>query len=115
MVDRVENAYVGLNVDKRIYDSVWKKPGDKVHFSYTPYKKTKPSSRFVQDLNEMRLSTLNIGYDFKYSSVLKYLSVERLKVNFYMNDVFRASTVRIERGLTYPFARTCSFSLQATF
>lgn len=115
LVDRVENAYIGLNVDRRIYDSVWKKPGDKVHFSYTPYKKTKPSSRFVQDLNEVRLSTLNIGYDFKYSSVLKYLSVERLKVNFYMNDVFRASTVRIERGLTYPFARTCSFSLQATF
>ncbi len=115
LVDRVENAYVGLNVDRRIYDSVWKKPGDKVRFSYTPYKKTKPSSRFVQDLNEVRLSTLNIGYDFKYSSVLKYLNVERLKVNFYMNDVFRASTVRIERGLTYPFARTCSFSLQATF
>ena len=35
--------------------------------------------------------------------------------SFYMDDVFRASTVKTERGLTYPFARTFSFSLQATF
>lgn len=41
--------------------------------------------------------------------------VERLKIAFYMTDVFRVSTVKAERGLEYPFARTCSFSLQATF
>ena len=37
----VENANVSLNVDKRIYDSVWKQPGDRVNFSYSPYKTTK--------------------------------------------------------------------------
>ena len=115
LVNRVENAYVGLNVDKRIYDAVWKQPGDIVDFSYSPAKVTKPSSRFVQDLNELRFSTLNIGYDFRNTELLTRLKISQLKVSFYMNDIFRASTVKVERGLDYPFARTYSFSLQATF
>lgn len=115
LVNRVENAYVGLNVDKRIYDAVWKQPGDIVDFSYSPAKVTKPSSRFVQDLNELHFSTLNIGYDFRNTELLTRLKISQLKVSFYMNDIFRASTVKVERGLDYPFARTYSFSLQATF
>ena len=115
LVDRVENANVGLNVDKRIYNAVWKKPGDRVDFSYNPYRLTKPSSRFVQDLNELRLSSLNVGYDFRHCAFLKKSRLQQLKASFYMDDVFRASTVKTERGLTYPFARTFSFSLQATF
>ena len=115
LVDRVENAYIALNVDKRIYDSVWRQPGDKVNFAYSPYKTTKPSSRFVQDLDELRLSTLNIGYDFRHHDFVKKIGLERLKASFYMDDVFRLSTVKAERGLTYPFARTYSLSLQATF
>ena len=115
LVDRVENANVGLNVDRRIYNAVWKKPGDVVDFAYNAYEYTKPSSRFVQDLNELRLSSVNIGYDFRHSSLLNRLRLEQLKVSFFMNDVFRASTVKTERGLNYPFARTYSVSLQATF
>lgn len=115
LVDRVENAYIGLNVDKRIYDSVWKQPGDRVNFAYHAFKSTKPSSRFVQDLNELSLSTLNVGYDFRHCPFINRIGLEQLKLSFYMNDVFRASTVKLERGLDYPFARTYSFSLQTTF
>ena len=115
LVNRVENAYVGLNVDKRIYNAVWKQPGDIVDFSYSPYKTTKPSSRFIQDLNELRFSILNVGYDFRHTTFLNRLKLAQLKVSFYMNDIFRVSTVKVERGLDYPFARTYSVSLQATF
>ena len=68
-----------------------------------------------QDLNELRLSSLNVGYDFRHCAFLKKSRLQQLKASFYMDDVFRASTVKTERGLTYPFARTFSFSLQATF
>ena len=115
LVDRVENADVRLNVDKRIYDAVWKQPGDVVDFAYKSYKTTKPSSRFVQDLNELHFSTLNVGYDFKHCAFIKRWGLQQLKASFYMNDIFRASTVKVERGLAYPFARTYSLSLQATF
>ena len=103
-----------MNVDRRIYDAVWKNPDDRVAFSFNPYGNTQPTSRFVQDLNELRLSTFNIGYDFRHCAFLSRIGLERLKASFYMNDVFRASTVKIERGLEYPFARTYSFSLQVT-
>lgn len=115
LVDRVENANVSLNVDKRIYDSVWRQPGDKVSFAYHAGKTTKPSSRFVQDLDELRLSTLNMGYDFRHNQFVRRWGLERLKVSFYMDDVFRLSTVKREMGLTYPFSRTYSISVQATF
>lgn len=114
LVDRVENADIAMNVDKRIYEAVWKNPDERVAFRFNAYGETKPTSRFVQDLNELRLSTLNVGYDFKHCAFLKRIGLERLRASFYMNDVFRASTVRIERGLEYPFAHTYSFSLQLT-
>ena len=115
LVNRVENAYVPLNVDKRIYDAVWKNPNDQVAFSYNRFKTTRPTSRFVQDLDELRLSSLNLGYDFKHCNFLRKMGLERLKASFYMDDVFRISSVKTERGLEYPFARSYSLSLQATF
>ena len=115
LVDRVENANILYNVDKRINSAIWKKPGDIVSYSYSLYKMTKPSSRFIQDVNELQLSSLNIGYDFKHCTWIKRVGLKRLKVSFYMDDVFRASSVKVERGLDYPFARTYSFSLQTTF
>lgn len=115
LVDRVENADLYFNVDKRIYDAIWKKPDDHVSFAFNRYKATKPSSRFVQDLNELRLSVLNVGYDFRNSKFLKRIKLEQLKTSFYMNDVFRVSSVKVERGLEYPFARTYSFSVSTTF
>jgi len=76
---------------------------------------TRQSSRFVQDVRELQMTSLNVGYDFRYCNFLKKSGIERLKLQFYMNDVFRTSTIKAERGIEYPFARSCSFSLQATF
>ena len=114
-VDRVENVDVQWNVDRRVFTGTWKEPGDRTFFKRvesTPTQ-TYPTSRFVEKSNELSLSSLNVSYDFKRLNVKRY--VERLKIAFYMTDVFRVSTVKAERGLEYPFARTCSFSLQATF
>ncbi len=112
LVDRVENADVKMNVDRRIFDAVWRNIDDDVAFSFNRSKTTRPTSRFVQDLNELRLSSINFGYKFPKSSLQNKLGVENLQINFFMDDVFRLSTVKVERGLEYPYARTYSFSLQ---
>ena len=41
--------------------------------------------------------------------------MERLQLSFYMNDVFKYSSMGVARGLSYPFSHKFSFSLQATF
>jgi Cu/Ag efflux protein CusF len=46
---------------------------------------------------------------------VKKMGMERLSVAFYMNDVAKLSTIKTERGLSYPFARNYNFSLQMTF
>jgi hypothetical protein len=43
------------------------------------------------------------------------MKMERMRLQFYMNDIAQWSSIKIERGLNYPFARNMSFSLTATF
>ena len=128
LIEKVENADLEQNVDIRLYDGVWR-PGDEGQVK--PYKqlgrvwisetgeyeqlKTNPTSRFVQDRNELALSNLSFYYDFYRCGFLKKCNMERMKLSFYMNDVFTLSSIEIERGTSYPFARNFNFSLSVTF
>lgn len=117
LVDRVENVNIANNVDRRVFSDTWNQPGDIAlykHISSTPTT-TYASTRFVQRNNMLDLTTLSAYYDFKYCSWLQRIKLERLRVTAYMNDVFHLSTIKAERGLNYPYARTFSFSLTATF
>ena len=60
------------------------------------------------------LSSLNLSYQFD-AGRLRHYGIERLKLSLIGNDVFRASTVKMERGTSYPFARNYSVALQVTF
>lgn len=127
LINKVENANLNNNVDIRLYDGVWR-PGDEGKIK--PYKtlgkvwisekgeweqlKTQPTSRFVQDRNELTLSNLSFYYDFYRCSFIKKWGMERLKLSFYMNNVFTLSSIDIERGTSYPFASTYNFSLSVT-
>lgn len=117
LVDRVENVNIANNVDRRVFSDTWNAPGDLAlykHISSTPTT-TYASTRFIQRNNMLDLTSLSAYYDFKYCSWLQRIKLERLRLTFYMNDVFHLSTVKAERGLSYPYAHTFSFSLTATF
>ena len=117
LVDRVENVNIANNVDRRVFSDTWNAPGDHAlykHISSTPTT-TYASTRFIQRNNMLDLTSLSAYYDFKYCSWLQRIKLERLRLTFYMNDVFHLSTVKAERGLNYPYAHTFSFSLTATF
>lgn len=117
LVDRVENVDIANNVDRRVLNDTWNNVGD-----IATYKKitsspstTYPTSRFVERNNELQFASFSCYYDFKYQHWLRQLKMERLRLSFYMSDIFRISTVKTERGLDYPYARSFSFSLTATF
>jgi len=103
-------------VDRRVFEGAWTTPGQNAAFKQiTPRATTtRPTTRFVQRDNELQLAVITAYYDFKLLNIRRY-GMERLRISFSMNDVFRLSTVEIERGLDYPFARTFSFTVAATF
>lgn len=117
LVDKVENAQLNYNVDKRAYYDSWKAPGDNVLFKSigTSNALTLATSRFVQDFSELNISSVNIGYDFYRFRFVEALKLERLQVMINMNDIYRFSNVRLERGTAYPFARYGSFTVMANF
>lgn len=115
LVDRVEDADLNYNVDRRVMKGRWKKPGDHTFFKDIKNReRTEVSSRFVQDENVLQLKSLSLSYSFPQQLIGKW-GMERLKLNFLMEDVFRLSSVKRERGLDYPFARTFNLGLQVQF
>lgn len=118
LFDKVENitwAGVGNNQDKRALYDRWSPDNREAQFkSISVTRATDKSSRFVMDENTISGESFNIGYEFTQSFV-KRMGLAALNMQANMNDIFRYSTVKSERGIDYPFARTLSFSLSATF
>ena len=123
LVDKIENVDPRLNGDRRILTDRWRNPGDIAYFKRIPnvqeyingsVDRTYPTSRFIQKDDELRLSSLNLGYTFG-KNVTETLGVDFLKLTGIANDVFRINSADIERGISYPFARYYSLNLQVTF
>ena len=115
LVDKVENANVDFNVDRRILQGRWKKPGDNTPFKrFDVANRTRVTSRFIQRRDELQISALSLYYEIPKKWANR-LHSERLRLAFNMNDLATFSTIYVERGTEYPFARKFSFSLNATF
>lgn len=116
LVNRVENADFNYNIDVRALEQRWKQPGDKALYkNIADQSATRPSSRFVQDLHELLFSSVSLGYDFSQARWFRKTNMNRIYMAVNMNDLARISSVKTERGLDYPFARTISTSLSITF
>jgi hypothetical protein len=112
----VENANLYQNVDRRVYENRWREPGDETFFKdIKNTDMTKQSSRFVQDENVLSCESISIGYDITAPKILNAIGADRIKITGYLNDAFRFSSVKQERGLNYPFARRFAFSLNISF
>ena len=116
LVNKVENAQLQYNADRRVLTDRWQKPGDMALYkSITDQTTTYPTSRFVQDYNLFTMSSITVYYDFRNCAFVKNSFLERLKISAYTNDLFVISSIKTERGTDYPFARTFSLSAQLTF
>ncbi|WP_276485461.1 SusC/RagA family TonB-linked outer membrane protein [Paraflavitalea pollutisoli] len=115
-VENIDNNNVMNNQDKRALYDRWKKAGDVTQFrAISITADTKMSSRFIQEENTLSAESVRVGYDFSNRGFIKRVGMKSLSLNAYLNDVFRISTVRRERGIEYPFARVISFSIATTF
>ena len=120
LVEKVEDADVyRYNADKRVLTDRWQKPGDKAKYralsaGVHSITKTQPTERFVQNKNVLTCNSLSISYDFD-PELLKKLHLGMVRLELGANELFRLSTIKAERGLSYPFARTMDITLHVTF
>ena len=109
------------NLDRRVWHERWMEPGD-LSFYKSYYnmdgeeaEATRMSSRFVQDDNMLTLQSASLQYRWTSPWVKKHLRMESLNVGVNSSDLFYISTIKRERGTSYPFSRFLSFSLSANF
>lgn len=115
-VENISRGNVTLNQDKRALYDRWKQPGDIARFkSISETDFTPMSSRFVADNNTLTGESFSLGYENSTASWLKYARLRSISFKVYMNDIFYISTIKNERGIDYPFARSVSFSASARF
>ncbi len=114
-VENISASSLVNNQDKRAFYDRWQAVGDLAKFKNIGDSQTTPmSSRFVQKDNNFTLESLRVGYEFDQEKIKKALHISSLKLNAYMNDIFRLTTIKQERGTSYPFSRSISFSLNIT-
>ena len=118
LANKTENAYLILNQDRRVLSDTWQKPGDVV-----PYKKlmlnsastnTFPCDAFVQKDNVFQCTNINVSYNFS-DQFCRKLGLKGLSLGANLSDVFYISTVKRERGTSYPFSRNPNFFLSLSF
>lgn len=116
LISKVENIYPYENADKRAYYDRWKTPGEHALYKgVKDFSATQASSRFVMDENTLECRSVSLGYEWEADWLKRNLSVSYLSITGYMEDVFRISTIKQERGLSYPFSRKFSVSLLVRF
>ncbi|WP_394363569.1 SusC/RagA family TonB-linked outer membrane protein [Chitinophaga costaii] len=122
MFNKVENIStkdLENNQDKRALYDRWQKPGDIKPFRSIAMAAdgTSMSSRFVQKENYISGEAISFGYQLydPHNRLLRSIGAKSLRFTAYMNDIFRVSNILLERGTDYPYTRSFSFSVSATF
>ncbi|MCF0176585.1 MAG: SusC/RagA family TonB-linked outer membrane protein, partial [Bacteroidales bacterium] len=114
-VENISSSNLLYNQDKRALYDRWQKVGDISQFKNIASSSSTPmSSRFVQTENTLSLESFQIGYEFE-PELARKLGLEGLRLNAYMNNIFRLSTIKEERGISYPYAKSVTFALSLTF
>lgn len=121
LMDKVENADLVYNADKRVLALRWKNPGDISRYQAISNtangSSSKISSRFVMDENTFQMGSLALSYrmDKTNADYVERWGLSSVKVGFNMEDLFYISSIKRERGISYPFARQFSLSLNVAF
>ena len=115
LASRVEGSDPRYNADERVFNDRWKAPGDIAKYkNIADMSIPQQTSRFVQVNNYFSLQSLSLAYEFN-QTFCNTIHVKRMRLESPMNDLFYISSVKRERGLNYPFARSVEVSLRVSF
>lgn len=118
LLDKVEvtlSTIQNQNVDERVLSSRWFQPGDVTFFKGLSNEETHATSRYVMRDNTFQLQSLGIQYRFDGDRIRKALRCNALTLALNMNDLLYFSTIRRERGTSYPYSRNVQASVKLSF
>ena len=118
MINRVEvsTGTIGRqNVDRRVFEDRWQKPGDKTFFKGYSTESTYATSRFVMDDNWFDIQSVSLQYRWATPGLRKATHVQSILFGINMSDLWHFSSIRYERGTSYPFARNIQGSVTFLF
>lgn len=114
-VENIGTEDIYNNQDKRALYDRWSENNREAYFKgISMVQKTEKSSRFVMDDNAVIGESFNIGYEFP-DRIVRKMHMGAMNLQLTMTDLFRATSVRVERGIDYPFAKSVTMSLGITF
>lgn len=114
--DKVEKIDPHYNVDARAFTDRWKNPGDLTRFlGLNTGTATQYSERFVERRNELYISSIQLTYDFQPAGFISRLGLKKLVLGVGMSDIGYLSTVKFERGTSYPYCRSINLIFRPTF
>ena len=114
-VENISSSDILDNQDRRALYDRWSENNTEAFYKgISLVQTTNKSSRFVMDENYLRGESFSIGYEC-IAPWVQRLGLNSVTFQANMSDMFRLSTVTIERGTDYPFAREVSFSISAVF
>ena len=112
---KVESVDPYKNIDARAYTERWKKPGDFVRFlAINTKNEMHNSERFVELRNELYISNIQLTYDF-HTKALSKMGLKKLCIGVGISDIAHISTVKFERGTSYPYCRSINLIFRPTF
>jgi len=119
LANKVENitlSSIANNQDRRALYDRWKNPGDVTQFKgISQTAVTQKTSRFVQTENTFSSESFSFGYTADNAQWVKSMGFRSLGFTIYGNDFLYLSTIKRERGIDYPFARSYNFTIRAGF
>lgn len=117
LITRVESVdFINYNADRRVLSDRWQQVGDVTKYKDIADRSSvsRPSSRFIQKNNLLKFSSLSLSYTVRDGWIDK-LNLKQVIFRFNMNDVAYWSTIKQERGTSYPFAYNFDFTLGISF
>ncbi len=118
--DRVEvsNTTIGRqNVDERVLMDRWMKPGDVTFFrNFNDATATiHATSRYVFNDRVLELQSASLQYRWNNDWLHRYTGLESLVFAINASDLFYWSSIKYERGTSYPYARNVQGTVTLTF
>lgn len=114
-VEVTKNTLMSQNVDARVLKARWFQAGDVTFFKQLSNTQTRATSRFVMDDNVFEISSIGIQYRWDTPWIQKYIRASSIIFGINMSDLLHLSSVKMERGTDYPYARNIQGSIKFLF